>query len=534
MLAYGAAPAAGRSRTFTDAERLLRFASVPGVNASPVPERSQHDRRWLILAIIGIAQLMVVLDATIVNIALPSAQKSLGFTNDNRQWVVTAYALAFGSLLLLGGRIGDLFGRKWTFIVGLVGFAIASALGGAAQSFGMLVAARALQGAFGALLAPSALGLLTSTFTEPRERGRAFGVFGAIAGSGAALGLLLGGILTEWLSWRWCLYVNLIFAAVAVIGALALIVNPVVQNRPKLDFPGTLAASGGLFCLVYGFSHAETTSWTNGLTLAALGAAVVLLVGFVLIERAVAHPLLPLRVILDRNRGGSYLAVGISGIAIFGVFLFLTYFLQQNLAFSPIQCGLAFLPLSAAIITMSTTSSTKLLPRFGPRPLVVLGMLLGALGMALLTGLDATSSYAPDVLPSLIIMGAGFGLIFAPAINTATYGVDPQDAGVASAMVNTMQQVGGSVGTALLSTLAAHATASYIADHGPGPVVASAGAIHGYTVAFWVSAGVFVVGAVICGSLLRPGRVVLTPVAPPAAASPGAPAAGGEPVVAPH
>ncbi|MDX6685903.1 MAG: hypothetical protein QOF86_2031, partial [Baekduia sp.] len=228
------------------------------------PETNPHyEKRWLILAVIGIAQLMVVLDATIVNIALPSAQHDLGFSNDSRQWIITAYALAFGSLLLLGGRLGDLFGRKWTFIVGLAGFAIASAIGGMAGSFGVLVAARALQGVFGAVLAPSALSLLATTFTRPDERGKAFGVFGAIAGSGAAAGLLLGGVLTEWLSWRWCLYVNLLFAAAAIVGAALLLVNQPHPARPRIDLPGTLTATLGFFGLVYGFSHAETTSWGN-------------------------------------------------------------------------------------------------------------------------------------------------------------------------------------------------------------------------------------------------------------------------------
>src|SRR4051795_1652323 len=224
----------------------------------PAATNPHHDRRWLILGVIGIAQLMVVLDATIVNIALPSAQQDLGFGDDSRQWIVTAYALAFGSLLLLGGRLGDLFGRKWAFIGGLLGFAIASAVGGAAGSFGVLVAARAAQGLFGAVLAPSSLGLLATTFTDPRERGKAFGIFGSIAGAGAAIGLLLGGILTEVLSWRWCLYVNLLIAIPTAIGALHYLVNRAAANRPSLDLPGTLTASLGLFALVFGFSNSET------------------------------------------------------------------------------------------------------------------------------------------------------------------------------------------------------------------------------------------------------------------------------------
>src|SRR6202046_1809512 len=284
------------------------------------------DRRWLVLVIVAIAQLMVVLDATIVNIALPSAQRALGFANSDRQWVVTAYALAFGSLLLVGGRLGDMFSRKWVFITGLIGFAVASAIGGAATSFDMLVAARALQGAFGAILAPSALGTLVSTFRDPRERGQAFAVFGSVAVGGGAVGLILGGLLTQYLSWRYTLYVNLIFAALAVAGALIWIHTSRPTVRPRMDWPAARLAWAGVFLIVFGFSHADTASWTAPLTIGSLALGTVLLVGFVLAERVVSHPLLPLRVILDRTRGGSYVAVGITGIAIFGIFLFLTYY----------------------------------------------------------------------------------------------------------------------------------------------------------------------------------------------------------------
>jgi len=472
---------------------------------TPASTDPHHDRRWLILAVLGLAQLMVVLDATIVNIALPSAQKDLGFSDDSRQWIVTAYALAFGSLLLLGGRIGDLFGRKWVFIAGLIGFAVASAAGGAAQSFGLLVGARALQGVFGAMLAPAALSLLTTTFTEPDERNKAFGVFGAIAGSGAAAGLLLGGILTEYLSWRWCLYVNLAFAGVAAFGAFTLLTNTAHPDKPRLDIPGTITASAGLFGLVYGFSHAAQTSWSNGTTIGFLIAGVVLLAIFVAIQQRVANPLLPLRVILDRDRGGSYLAIGLTGIAIFGVFLFLTCYLQQNLGFSPIKTGLAFLPMTFLIMISATVSQTKLLPKVGARPLVGAGLVLGCVGMLYLTGIGAHSSYWTHVFPGLIVMGAGFGLIFAPAIATATLGVEPNDAGVASAMVNTMQQIGGSIGTALLSTLAASATTSALAGEQPTRELVAQAAVHGYTTAFYWSAAIFAVAAVVCTALLRGG-----------------------------
>jgi EmrB/QacA subfamily drug resistance transporter len=461
-----------------------------------------HARRWLILGVIAIAQLMVVLDATIVNIALPSAQKSLGFGNDARQWIVTAYALAFGSLLLLGGRIGDLFGRKRVFVVGLLGFAGASVIGGLAQSFGVLVGARALQGVFGALLAPGALSLLTTTFTEPDERGKAFGVFGAVAVGGAAVGLLLGGILTEYLSWRWCLYVNLLIAVPAALAAQALLHNEAPAVKPKLDIPGTLTASLGLFGIVYGFSNAQTHSWGAPLTIGMLIAGVVLLVAFVAIQQRSANPLLPLRVVLDRNRGGSFLAMVLAGSGMFAVFLFLTYYLQQNLGFSPIKTGLAFLPMTGTIIIAATSASTKLLPKIGPRPLIGAGMLTAAAGLLTLTSVGPDTAYATHVLPGLLIMGAGMGLTFSSAMATATFGVEPKDAGVASAMVNTMQQVGGSIGTALLSTLAASATTSHLAGRVPNPALISDAAVHGYTTAFWWAAGIFAVGAVVCTALL--------------------------------
>ncbi len=466
-----------------------------------------HSRRWLILAIIAVAQLMVVLDATIVNIALPSAQQDLGFGDDSRQWIVTAYALAFGSLLLLGGRLGDLFGRKWTFIGGLLGFAIASAIGGAAGSFGVLVAARAAQGVFGALLAPSALALLATTFTDPRERGKAFGIFGAIAGTGAAIGMLLGGILTEVLSWRWCLYVNLVIALPAAVFAFRLLVNQAQAQRPRIDIPGALLATSGLFALVYGFSNSETHSWGHPVTIVMLAAAVVLLGAFAIVEQRVQHPLLPLRVLADRSRGGAYAAIGIAGIAMFALFLFLTYYLQRTLGFSPIETGLAFLPLSAAIIITANIVNTRLLAKIGARPLMVTGMLLGAAAMLYLTQLDAGSSYAAGVLPALIAMGIGMGNIFPPAFTTATYGVDHADTGVASAMVNTMQQVGGSIGTALLSSIFAGAVTAYADGRAPSPQVLEAATVHGYTVAFWVAAAVFATGAVVVGMLVPSLRV---------------------------
>jgi EmrB/QacA subfamily drug resistance transporter len=463
-------------------------------------------RRWLILAIIGIAQLMVVLDVTIVNIALPSAQRDLGFSDGSRQWIVTGYALSFGSLLLLGGRLGDVLGRKRVFITGVGGFAGASALGGAATSFGVLVGARVLQGAFAALLAPAALSLLTTTFTLPHERNRAFSIFGMIGASGAAVGLILGGALTQLLDWRWTMFINLALAAPTVVAALRLLVaDAQAGTRTPIDLPGTATASAGLFALVYGFSNAESHGWAATLTIATLAAGVALLAAFVTIERRVAHPLLPMRVVADKARAGGYLSIAAVGAGMFGVFLFLTYYLQQTLGFSPLGSGLAFLPMLAVLMPAGAIGQTRLLPRVGPRPLVSAGMVLSAAAMITLTGVGVGSSYATHVLPGLLVLGAGLGLIFGTAMETATSGVEASDAGVASALVNTGQQIGGSIGTALLSVLAASASSAYASAHRGATEVVAQSAVHGYTAAFTWAAGIFAVGAVLAW-LLLPAR----------------------------
>jgi len=476
--------------------------------SSSATREANHQRRWAILAILGIAQLMVVLDATVVNIALPSAQRALHFSNADRQWIITAYSLAFGSLLLLGGKLGDLLGRKWTFVGGLLGFALASAVGGAARSFLMLAAARTFQGAFGALLAPAALALLSVTFTEPAERNKAFGIYGAIAGSGASVGLLLGGVLTQYLDWRWCLYVNLFFGAVAVAGTVHLLRDSRPSHRPRLDLPGVVSVSAGLFGLVFGFSHAQTASWSSPVTIAMLAAGAALLALFAVIERHAAQPLLPLRVLADRNRAASFMSVGIAAAAMFGVFLFLTYYLQSQRGYSPVRTGLAFLPMTAVVMASAVLGTTYLRGRFGPRALTVLGMALGAAGMGWLTRLGLHTSYATGILPPLMVMAVGIGLVFSSGMFGATLGVADEEAGVASATVNASQQVGGALGTALLSTLAASAASGFVHSHlssaHPSPPLLAAAAVHGYTVGFAVAAGIFIVGAL--AGLLFEGR----------------------------
>jgi EmrB/QacA subfamily drug resistance transporter len=469
------------------------------------------DRRWVILGVIGLGQVMVIMSLTVMNIALLSAQRALHFSTVDRQWVVTAYSLAFGSLLLLGGRLADLLGRKVTFLAGLAGFAGASAVGGASVNFTMLITARACQGAFAALLVPSALSLLTTTFTAPKDRGRAFAVYGAIAGAGGAVGLLLGGALTEYLSWRWTLYVNLLFAGVAFAGGALLLTRQPSRARPRLDVPGALLVCGAVFCLVYGFSNAAAHSWATPSTWGFLAAGVALGVAFAAWQGRAAHPLLPPRVVLDRNRGGAYASMLIAAAGLFGTFLFLTYYLQQTLGYSPLVTGVAFLPISGGLILASNLSTIVLMPRTGPRPLVAFGMLAAAGGAVWLAQMGPHTAYAAGVLGPMILAGTGLGMVIAPVINTGTFGVAPQDAGEASATVTVGQQLGASIGTALLSTLFATAVASYLAAH-----LAAAGLIgrlavtrlalaHGYDTAFWWTAGIFAAGAVIGGALLRSG-----------------------------
>ena len=496
----------------------MSFDSIPPASGA-TPGQSAHDeqvsRRWLILAILGLAQLMVVLDSTIVNIALPTAQNDLHFSNGDRQWIVTGYALAFGSLLLIGGRLADFFGRKRVLLVGLVGFAAASAIGGASVDFAMLVSARAVQGAFGALLAPAVLALLTTTFTDPAERGKAFGIFGGIAGAGASIGLLLGGFLTEYANWRWTMYVNLVFAVVAFVGATTLMHDVEERDRRRADIPGTVTITLGLFAVVYGFSNAEQNGWSSVLTVVCLVAAVLLLTAFVVLEFRVSNPILPMRIVLDRNRGGAYFAMFLSAIGIFAVFLFLTYYLQQSLHYSAVKSGLAFLPMTLSIVVVASLGSAVLVLKVSSKILIPTGMLLGAIGMFVLTHISVTGNYASSVLPGTIILGVGLGLVFAPGFSLATLGVSAEDSGVASATVNTMQQVGGSVGTALFNTLAASAAASYLAAHrttqSPALLAANS-SLHSYTTAFWLAAGVFIGGAVITALVLRPG-IAQAPVA---------------------
>jgi EmrB/QacA subfamily drug resistance transporter len=469
--------------------------------------RGSHAVRWWVLVVIGLAQLMVMLDATVVNIALPQAQQDLGFSDGSRQWVITGYALAFGSLLLLGGRLGDLLGRRTLFVIGLAGFGFASVVGGAATSFEILVAARVAQGLFAALLAPAALALLSVTFIEPSERAKAFGVFSALGGAGGAIGLLVGGMLTEWASWRWVMYVNVAFAVPALIGALLLLAKPVVTKKPKLDIPGIIVVSAALFAIVYGFAHVESTSWTDPVALGSMIVGAVLLAVFVWLESRVAHPLLPLRVVLDRTRGGSFVAVFVIGMGMFSIFLFLTYYFAASLGYSPIKTGLVYLPMVAGVVASSTTMPTLVLPKVGPKIVVSAGFLVAAAGMALLTRLELDSTYATHIMPGMILMGLGLGAVMTTAFQGATSGLHHDDTGVASALINTGQQVGGSISTALLTTIASSAATDYLSSHTPSALAAAQAGVEGYTTTFAWGSGFFLVGAVIAAFLI-PNRAL--------------------------
>ncbi|MEO3768679.1 MFS transporter [Streptomyces sp. B8F3] len=484
--------------------------SAAGSGPGAAGATEADPKRWLILFVICVAQLMIVLDATIMNLALPSAQEDLEFSLANRQWIVTGYALAFGSLLLFCGRLVFIIGLKRAFLIGLVGFAVASAIGGAATNFEMLVAARVGQGTFAALLGPAALTLLSTTFTDPKEKGKAFGAFGAVAASGAGLGLIIGGALTSGLSWRWCMYVNLLFAAVALVGAGLPLGRKAGANGPrvKLDIPGVFLVSGAMFCVVYGFSNAANEDWSTPQTWGFLVAGGVLLFAFAGWQARADSPLLPPRVVLDRNRAGAYLTMLFVGAGTFGLFLFLIYYMQTTLDYSAITSGVAMLPMVVVTAVAVNIGNIKVMPKYGPKPLVIAGMTLNALGTAWLTTVEVDSSYASTLLGPTMILGFGMGLIFASALQTGTTGVQPQDAGIASSSIQVGQQLGGSIGTALLNTIAASAITDYVKEHAQGQPteeVLQLAAVDSYVTVFWWCTGLFALCAVLCGLLIRSG-----------------------------
>ncbi|WP_410638377.1 MFS transporter [Amycolatopsis sp. lyj-346] len=474
--------------------------AVAGTAQAPGP-LAPDPRRWVLLAVVVTAQLLVVLDATVINIALPSAQQALHIADADRQWGITAYTLTFGGLLLLGGRVADYAGRKRVFLIGLAGFAVASALSGAATSAWMLFAGRGLQGVFGALLAPAALSLITVTFTEAHERAKAFGIFGAVSGAGAAAGALVGGVLTEYASWRWCLFFNVPVVLVAFAVAVPNLRESRIEGRAHYDVAGALLGTAALITLVYGFTTAADEGWGSSRTLGLIAAALVLLIAFVVVERRVRTPLLPLRVVLDRDRGVAYLTSVLLGIGSMGMFLFMMYYVQQTLGYTALQAGIIFLPFPVCVV-LTATYTAKLLPRFGARALMTTGAALAAVAVLALTLLEPDSSYFGLILPVLVVMSVGMGLVYTPMNNVALSGIDLADAGVASALVNTSQQIGGSLGVALLNTIFTTSVAAYLATPGttPDPTAAT---MHGYHQAFAVSAALLAASAVLVFAFVR-------------------------------
>ena len=532
--------------------------SVTGRAASPGATAGGGNRRLgLALLVIATAQLMVVLDATIVNVALPHVQRALGFSGTGLEWVVNAYAITFGGLLLLGGRAGDILGRRRVFVFGLLLFSAASLLGGFATSEWWLLTARAVQGVGGAVIAPTALALITTNFPEGGERNRAFSVYAAMAGAGSAAGLLLGGILTTYASWRWVLFVNVpIGILVAAAAPRVLAESP---RRPgRIDVAGAVTGTGGVALLVYGLSKAATgadgiSHWGDAQVLASLTASVVLLVSFVLIEMRSSHPLLPMRVLADRNRSGAYLIMLCVATGLFGLFFFLTLFIQTVLGYSAIRSGIAYLPFAVGVVIASALAS-PLVARIGPRPLIVAGAAMVAGGMFWFSRLTEHAGYASHLLGPQLVSSFGLGLVFVPLSLVALHNVAEQDSGVASSLLNAAQQVGGAIGLALLGTVAwtavansvrtqvAHAAAA-AAKAGqplPKPGTAPPASIYdhalavGFSRAFVVAAGIALLALLIAIATIRVRRQELAGAAPepqeaapqPAAPQPAAPQPG--------
>ncbi|WP_432245574.1 MFS transporter [Arthrobacter sp. G.S.26] len=482
--------------------------ATPAVSAERA-ESPGGRGEWWALVFLALAQFMVVLDGTIVNLALPRLQAEMGISDSTRAWVVTAYALALGAFLLLGGRIADFWGRKRAFMTAATGFAVASLLGGLAQAPWELIGARALQGLFAALLAPAALALLTVSFPGGRERGTAFAVFGSISGVGAAVGVLLGGFLTDYVSWRWCFLVNVPIAVVALLGVWERVAESKAGGVPRYDWPGVVLAALGLGALVYGFTNAEH-GWATPGAWGFILAGVVLIALFIAVEKRVAHPLLPLRVATERNRAAAFLASFLAGAVLIGGILFINFYIQIVLGFAPFIAGLASLPMTVVLI-ITAAIVAKNLPTLGARIPTAVGPVFMAAAMLWLTQVTPDGNYAVVMLPALILLGIGLGMVFVPMQNLALFGVDKDDAGVASALVNASQQIGGSLGIALFSTIAAAATATA----GGAPLAALSS---GYAAVFWWAAGVAILIAPIALVLIDINRKTFSGAAPDAPA----------------
>jgi EmrB/QacA subfamily drug resistance transporter len=437
-----------------DPRNQVRYDDAPPIN----------DRRWIALIVIAVAQLMTALDATIVNIALPSAQRSLGFGDADRQWVITAYTLAFAGLLLLGGRISDRFGRRRSFMAGLAGFAAASALAGAAPGLPVLITGRALQGASAALLAPTALSLIAVTFPDRRERATAFAVFGAVASSGAAAGLLAGGVLTEYVQWRWCLYVNIVIAVGAALAGRAVLPDPAHRSPGRIQVADAILITAGLAAVVLGCSQAAPYGWGSARVAVPLAGGALAVAAFLITQARRAEPLLPPHLLARADRAGAYVAVATAVVGSFGLFLMLSYHFQTVLGYSPVRAGLAFLPMTAAV-SGGGYAVARILTHVRPRTLMATGLLLASAGLVLLSTLEPGSGYLGLILPAELLVGAGMAGVFTPAINVVTGDVDPREAGVAAAVANTAMQIGGSIGVAVLNTIAVTAAHDSLAGH---------------------------------------------------------------------
>lgn len=469
------------------------------------------------LIVIAFAQLMVVLDTTIVNVALPSVQRALRFTATDLEWVVNGYSLAFGGLLLLGGRAGDLFGRRRMFIAGVLIFAAGSFMGGLAATSTLLIAARIIQGAGGAIVAPTALSLIADTFKEGPDRNRALGIYAGAAGSGGAIGLILGGVIVNYLSWRWVLFVNVPIALVlAVVAPKVLATSD--RRTGRLDLPGAVTVTAGMTALVYGLSRAATHSWSDSVTVTALGAGAALLVLFLLIELRSAQPLMPLRLFADRNRAGAYALRMVAGSMTLAVLFFLGQIVQNVLGYTPLQAGFAFLPLGVGVVLTAQITS-RFIGRTGPRIPVAAGALVLATGLFWLSRISDQATYFPQIFGPLAVLSVGFGLIFLPTTVIAVAGTTRDESGLASAVLNVSQQLGGSIGLAVLGSVAANVTRSLLAGSQPTHAAVSQAVTAGFATTFEIGVAIALTGFVIALSVIRvrPGRRVVEPALPEAA-----------------
>lgn len=453
------------------------------------------------LLVIAFAQLMVVLDTTIVNVALPSVQHALHFNATDLEWVINGYSLAFGGLLLLGGRTGDLFGRRRVFIAGVLLFGAGSFGGGLATTSIWLIAARIIQGAGAAIVAPTALSLIADAFEEGAARTRALGVYAGAAGSGGAVGLVLGGLIANYLSWRWVLFVNVPIAL--VLAVVAPRVLPASDRRAgHLDLPGALTVTGGMTLLVYGFNHAADHGWSDSITIASLGLGVALVASFLLIELRSSQPLMPLRIFVNGNRAGAYALRMVAGSMSLAVLFFLGQIVQNGLGYSPLKAGFAFLPLGAGVVITAQVTS-RVIGRTGPRLPIALGAMIVALGLLWLSQLPSHPTYVANILGRLTLLSIGFGLIFFPTTMVAVSGASRRESGLASAVLNVSQQLGGSIGLAVLGTVAANVTKSNLAGIRPTPVAISHAMTVGFTSAFEIGVLIALAGAVIALLVIR-------------------------------